>query len=67
MGRWPVTVSGQEAFVADSEGREVSLFMPSPTPVLVSTEDAEYIRQVIALAIADAQASPAQGVSDVDV
>lgn len=57
MGEW--TVKGDEdvpLLTARSVGRAVSLHIPTPEPVLMTVEQAEHARQVIAAAIAAAQA-----------
>lgn len=66
MGRYPVTVSGESepAFVARSAGNRVVLSLGTSEPKDFSVEDAEYIRNVIGFAIADAQAIKSEQTDD---
>lgn len=67
MGTWIVKTNGDPdddplVTIGNSNGA-VTLHMPSPDPVVVTTRKVEEIRWAMAAAIADAQA----GSSDVDV
>lgn len=71
MGKWIVKTNGDPddaplMTISNSNGA-VSLHMPSPDPVVVTTRKAEEIRWAMAAAIAAAQAGPAAGASHVDV
>jgi len=66
MGRWTVGDEANPLATVEDQGQQVLVHIPSPLPVLVTTDQAEEFRAALAMAIGVAKAGQLVRAGDED-